>query len=80
MNYQNITLSIPKEVLKQARIIAIQRRQSLSGIVTEFITEIVESDMTYQQAYQRQTKQLDKGFELKFESGSRSNREALHER
>lgn len=38
--------------------------------------------MTYQQAYQRQTKWLDKdkGFELKFESGSRPNREALHER
>jgi hypothetical protein len=80
MNYQNITLSIPKDVLKQAHIIAIQRRQSLSGMVTEYIKEIVGSEATYQQAYQRQKKWLDKGFELKFESGSRSNREALHER
>jgi hypothetical protein len=35
MEYQNITLSIPKEVLKKARILAIQHQQSLSGMVTE---------------------------------------------
>jgi hypothetical protein len=80
MEYQNITLSIPKDVLKKARIIAIQHGQSLSGIVTEYIRKIVENDAAYQQAYQRQTRSMEQGFDLKSESTSHFDREALHER
>ena len=80
MDYQNITLSIPKEVLKKARIIAIQNRQSLSGMVTEYIKKIVESDAAYQHAYQRQAKWMEQGFDINLEAGYHFDREASHGR
>ena len=80
MNNQNITLSIPKDVLHQARLIALQHRQSLSGLLTEYIEQMVEKDDTYQKAYLRQANRLEKGFELNLASGYSFDRESLHER
>ena len=49
-------------------------------MVTEYIKQIVEDDTAYQQAYQRQAKWMEQGFNLNLESGFHFDREALHER
>lgn len=37
MEYQNVTLSLPKATLRRAKHIAIERGTSLSGLLTSFI-------------------------------------------
>ncbi|SHF72137.1 hypothetical protein SAMN02745218_02952 [Desulfofundulus australicus DSM 11792] len=37
MEYQNVTLSLPKEVLRRAKHIAIERGTSLSGLLTHLL-------------------------------------------
>jgi predicted transcriptional regulator len=41
MNTQNVTLSLPKEVLRKAKMIAIQRRTSLSRLLTRALEDMV---------------------------------------
>jgi hypothetical protein len=80
MDYQNVTLSIPKDTLKKARLIAVQQQKSLSGLLTDYIQQIVESDMAYRQAYQRQKMILEQGLNLDYHASGTFNRESLHER
>lgn len=47
MEKQNITLSIPKDILRKAKIISIKRETSLSGLLTGFLIEIVNQDDQY---------------------------------
>jgi hypothetical protein len=51
---QNITLLIPKETLKKARHLAAEKEQTLSGLLTEFIEEMVHHDESYNEARQGQ--------------------------
>ena len=41
METQNITLAISKDVLAKARQLAVERRTSLSALVTQIIVDIV---------------------------------------
>ncbi len=54
MERQNITLSIPKETLKKARHLAVEKEQSLSGLLTDYIEELVRHDESYNEALQGQ--------------------------
>ena len=42
METQNITLAIPKDVLAKARQLAVERRTSLSALVTQMIVDMVD--------------------------------------
>ena len=37
---QNVTLSIPKDILRKAKILAVQKNTSLSGLLTQTLTEL----------------------------------------
>ena len=63
MEMQNITLSVPKEILYKAKRVALEKRTSLSGLLTQALIEIVESDETYDAARRRQLALLEHGFE-----------------
>lgn len=80
MEKQNVTLSIPKDILKKARILAVERETSLSGLLTQALTEIVERRQEYEAARTAQLGVLEEGFDL----GTRGNigwqRDTLHER
>jgi hypothetical protein len=78
MMKQNKTLSIPKHVLQQAKIIAIKRNHSLSGLLTDMLTELVESEERYEEAMHRNLARLDEARAL---NGKYTwSRELLHER
>lgn len=64
MERQNITLSIPKETLKKAKHLAVFREQSLSGLLAEFIEELVRYDESYKEAQQRQMIVMGKGLDF----------------
>ncbi len=80
MERQNITLSIPKETLKKARHLAVEKEQSLSGLLTEFIEELVRHDESYRDAQQRQMVVMEKGLDFGLQGKVTWSREELHER
>jgi hypothetical protein len=80
MERQNITLSIPKELLQKAKIIAVQNNTSLSGLLSDFIARIANEEEAYQMARSRHRRLLKKGFDFGLEGEIPWKREELHER
>ena len=80
MERQNITLSIPRETLKKAKHLAVSREQSLSGLLAEFIEELVRHDESYKEAQQRQMIVMEKGLDFGLQGKVAWTREELHER
>ena len=80
METQNITLSLRKDLLRKARILAVERQTSLSGLLSQYIEQIVESETAYQLAQRRQMEWLDQGFDLGSAGVMAVSREELHDR
>lgn len=64
MENQNVTLSLPKDILQKAKHIAVNRRVSLSRLLAESLTEIVRKDEAYDNAKNRQLATLHRGLDL----------------
>lgn len=47
MDHQNVTLSLPKEILRRAKHIAIERGTSLSGLLTHLLEELTRQEDAY---------------------------------
>jgi hypothetical protein len=80
MEMQNITLSVPKEILYKAKRVALEQHTSLSGLLTQALIEIVESTETYDAARRRQTALLEHGLDLGTGGVIGWTREELHAR
>ena len=80
MRTQNVTLSLPKEVLRQAKLIAVQRQISLSGLLTRLIADLVDSDRRYERSRRQHLAMLEEGFDLGTRGRAGATREELHER
>jgi len=74
---QNVTLSIPKQILRRAKILAVQRNRSLSGLLTDLLIELVESEERYEEAMRRSLARLDEARDLRGDYAW--TRESLHE-
>ena len=77
---QNVTLSIPKSILRKAKILAVQKNTSLSGLLTQTLTDLVARQESYEQARQRNLELLKTGLELGTQGKAIWKREELHER
>lgn len=77
---QNVTLAIPKDILRKAKILAVRRNTSLSGLLSDTLAEIVRSDESYEQARQRNRLLLKNGLDLGTQGNLTIQREELHER
>jgi hypothetical protein len=77
---QNITLSIPRNVLRKAKILAVQKNTSLSGLLTQTLIDLVAHQEAYEQARQRNLEILAQGFDLGTHGHLARRREELHER
>ncbi len=80
METQNVTLSIPKLLLKQAKIIAASQDKSLSQLLRESLEEKVREEADYSKAQKRQLRLLEKGLDLGTEGQVKTRRDALHVR
>lgn len=80
MNYQNITLSIPKELLKKAKHMAVEKNTSLSGLLSQYLEELVEREELYRNARHRQLYLMEKGFDMQVNETPSWKRDELHER
>jgi hypothetical protein len=77
---QNVTLAIPKHILRKAKILAVQKNTSLSGLLTRTLEELVERQEDYEQARIHNLEMLKSGFDLGTQGKKSWKREELHER
>lgn len=77
---QNITLAIPKDILRKAKILAVEKNTSLSGLLTQTLKELVERQEAYDQARHRNLALMERGLELGTHGKTQWTREELHER
>ncbi|MFZ0727989.1 MAG: DUF6364 family protein [Desulfobacterales bacterium] len=75
---QNITLSLDKDLIKKAKILAAQRQTSISRMLGEELRKIIEDSTEYDRAKQRALSHLEKGFH--FGGKITVSRQELHER
>lgn len=80
METQNITLSLPKEVLLKVKLLAVKRQTSVSGLLTETLERLVEQEDAYAHAKQRHLGCLEQGIDLGTEGRILTRRDELHER
>ena len=80
MERQNITLSLPKDLLQKAKILAVKKNTSLSGLLSEYIARMTNEEEAYQVAKTRHLRLLKKGFDFGLEGKIPWKREDLHER
>jgi len=77
---QNITLSIPKPVLRKVKILAVERQTSVSALLTGLLEEIVEREDAYAAARERALARLTRPVNLGTRGRVTWTRESLHER
>jgi len=77
---QNITLSIPKEILREAKHLAVDRGISLSGFLIEALEERVKRLSQMRRAAERQRTLMRSGLKLGTKGKIRWTREGLHAR
>lgn len=80
METQNITLSLPKEVLLKVKLIAVKRQTSVSRLLTQTLENIVRQEEAYSHSRLRHLKLLEQGMDLGTGGQITTTRDELHER
>ncbi|HOC45245.1 MAG: hypothetical protein PHT96_09780 [Syntrophorhabdaceae bacterium] len=80
MERQNVTLSLPKALLKKAKTLAVMNDKSLSDYLRETLEEKVAAETGYRRAKKRQAALMDKGFDLGTGGNISVKRDELYER
>jgi hypothetical protein len=75
---RNLTISLSPEVIQMARILAIKRSTSISGLVAEQIEALVSEDEAYETAHREALALMKRGYHLG--GGPMVSRDQLHER
>lgn len=75
---QNITLSLDKEIIKKAKVLAAKKDLSVTKLLAEQLAKVISEEDQYESSKRRALARLRKGFHL----GGRilASREELHER
>ena len=75
---QNLTISLDREAIRKAKIVAARRSTSISGLLTRQIEILIGEEEAYERAERQAISLLEEGFHL---GGKiRSTRDELHKR
>lgn len=77
---RNITLSLPKEMLRRARILAVNRGMSLSGLLREVLGDLLSREAGYSAARRRSLRRLQSTQDLGTRGRVNWTRDSAHER
>lgn len=80
MERQNITLSLPKSILKKAKALALKEEKSLSALIRESLEEKIRKDTGYKEAMEKEIRRMEKGLHLGTGGKMPCSRGELHER
>jgi hypothetical protein len=75
---QNLTISLDRQTIRKAKIVAARRDTSISGLLAKQIEMLVGEEEAYERAERQAVALLDEGFHLG--GGAPGSREELHER
>ncbi len=75
---QNVTISLSRQLLKKAKILAARRETSISGLLAQEIESLVGNEEAYERAQRQAMALLDQEFHLG--GVIRTGRDELHER
>ena len=77
-NRQNLTISLPRETIRKAKLLAAKRETSVTGLVAELVEELVQEDAGYETARRSALAYMRRGFPM----GGKitATREDWHER
>ena len=78
MEKQNMTLSLPKALLKKAKALAASKEKSLSVLLKESLEDKINEATGYNQARDRQMGILKRGINLGTKGRITISREELH--
>ena len=79
METQNITLSLPKDVLKKVKLIAVQRETSVTRLLTQTLEKLVQQEEAYAHARQRHLQSLEQAADLGTDGRIAITRDELHD-
>ena len=63
---QNITLALPRALLRKAQVVAARRENSVSALVTDALEDLVRANDEYEPAMQRALTRARAGYDLRF--------------
>lgn len=75
---RNLTVQLDDVTVHKARVLAARRSTSISRLVADEISRLVEDDERYSRARATAMRQLERGFRMG--GGQLPDRESLHER
>jgi plasmid stability protein len=75
---KNITVTVPDDVYREARIRAAEQGRSVSALVTEFLRSLSERDGELERL-EAERRRIIEGIE-RFSAGDRLSRDEIHER
>ena len=75
---QNLTISLDRQTIRMAKILAARRSTSISGLLARQIEMLVGEEEAYERAERQAMSLLDQGFHLG--GVIRASRDELHER
>ena len=78
MPKQNVTISLSRQTIRKAKILAARRDTSISGLLAEQIEVLVVEAEAYERAQRQAMTLLNRGFHLG--GAIRVSRDELHER
>lgn len=75
---QNVTVSLTRDTIRKAKVLAARRDTSISGLLAEQIEALIKEDEAYENAMREALALLDQGFDM---GGlKRFDRSELHDR
>jgi hypothetical protein len=75
---QNLTISLDRQTIRKAKIVAARRDTSISGLLAQQIEILVGEEEAYERAERQAVALLDEGFHLGGDTPA--SRDELHER
>jgi hypothetical protein len=75
---QNVTLSVPEDLVRRAQILAIDHGKVLSGLIVELLTEFVEQHEQYAVAKRKHLALLAEDIDMGTNGRANWVRESLH--
>ena len=80
METQNVKLSLPRDLIRRARHVAVERGVSLSALVGSCLAEVVAPQPAYEQARDRAIARMREGLPMGVGERPTWTRDELHER
>jgi hypothetical protein len=77
---RNVTLALSRSLIRKVKLLAVERDTSISGLLTEFLEEIVKKHDDYERARRKASRDLRRPPDLATGGRASWKRDDLHRR